>query len=139
MAGGDYRKYRQENSDVSATARINTTGASGGLVLASGVASGCIFIQRVTVVPITTGAVNWSLTDSSSGTPAITPLISMTGSGYNQDYGSRGVQLNTGANFQATISATGAAGVITFEGYWKYTGGASVLTALPSGASGTTP
>jgi hypothetical protein len=139
MAGGDYRKYRQENSDVSAPARINTTGASGGLVLASGVASGCIFIQRASVVPTTTGAVSWSLTDSSSGTPAITPLISMTGSGYTVDYGSRGVQLNTGASFQATLSATGAAGVITFEGYWKYTGGASVGVFPASGSSGSIP
>ena len=136
---GDYRKYRSENSDVSTTARINTTGSSGGLVLASGVASGCIFVQRATIEPTTTGAVNWSLTDTSSGTPAITPLVSMTGSGFSIDYGSRGVQLNTGASLQVTLSATGAAGVVTTEAYWKYTGGTSVNTALPSGASGTTP
>lgn len=139
MAGGDYRKYRQENSDVSTTARINTTGSSGGLVLASGVASGSIFVQRATIIPTTTGAVNWSLTDTSSGTPAITPLISMTGSGYSVDYGSRGVQLNTGASLQVTLSATGAAGVVTTEAYWKYGGGTSVGVFPASGASGTTP
>ena len=138
MAGGDYRKYRQENSDVSTTARINTTGSSGGLTLASGVASGSIFLQRATIIPTTTGAVNWSLTDS-SGSLALTPLVSMTGSGYSVDYGSRGVQLTTGGSLQATLSATGAAGLITTEAYWKYTGGTSVGNFPASGASGTTP
>ena len=136
---GDYRKYRSENTDVSTTARINTTGSSGGLVLASGVASGSIFLQRATIVPTTTGAVSWSLTDSSSGTPALTPLISMTGSGYSIDYGSRGVQLNTGASLQVTLSATGAAGVVSVEGYWKYGGGTAVGVFPASGASGSVP
>ncbi len=99
MAGGDYQKYRRENSDVSTTAR----------------------------------------TDSSTGTPALTPLISMTGSGYSVDYGSRGVQLTTGASLQATLSATGAAGVITVEAYWKYGGGTSVGVFPASGASGSVP
>ena len=139
MAGGDYRKYRQENSDVSATSRINSTGAVSGAVLASGVASGAIFVQRATIVPTTTGAVTWALTDTSSGTPAITPAISMTGSGYSVDYGSRGLQLTTGASLQILPSATGAAGVITFEAYWKYMGGTSVGFFPASGASGTTP
>ena len=139
MAGGDYRKYRGENSDVSATARINSTGASGGLVLATGIVSGCIFVQRATIVPTTTGAVTWALTDTSSGTPAISIAVSMTGSGYSVDYGSRGVQLTTGASLQVLPSATGAAGVVTFEGYWKYTGGSSQGYSNASGASGTTP
>lgn len=132
MAGGDYRKYRQENQDVSAQIRINATGASG--VLSTGVASGSIFVQKLSIVPTTTGAVNWSVNDPTSG--AITPLVSMTGSGYSVDYGSRGIQITTGASLTAVLSATGAAGLIEFEGYLKYTGGTSVGNFPASGASG---
>ncbi len=139
MAGGDYRKYRGENQDVSVTTTVNSTGASGGQNIITGVASGAIFVQRAMFVPTTTGAVSWSLVDSSSGNPAITPLVSMTGSGYSQDYGSRGIQLTTGASLQLLASATGAAGFVNIEGYRKYMGGTSVGNFPASGASGTTP
>lgn len=143
MAGGDYLWHQRIHQRVGGTITVNTTGSSGTNVISggTGTASGAIFVQKLSVIP-TTGAtgVTWNFNDS-SGSTSISGLLPMdvAPNPYQMDFGPRGVQLQTGASLQLVLSATGAAGVITWEGYKAYMGGTSVGVFPASGASGTTP
>lgn len=143
MPVGDYLSYQSVNQAVGGTITVNTTGSSGTNIISggTGTASGAIFVQRLSVTP-TTGStgVTWSFVDS-SGSTSITGLLPMdvAPGPYQLDYGPRGVQLPTGASLQLVLSATGAAGIITWEGYKKYMGGTSVGFFPASGSSGSIP
>lgn len=143
MSGGDYLWYQKTHQRVGGTIPVSVSGATGTNIISggTGTASGAIFVQKLAVIP-TTGStgVTWNFLDS-SGSTSISGLLPMdvAPNPYQLDFGPRGIQLPTGASFQLSTSATGAAGLITWEGYKAYMGGTSVGFFPASGASGTTP
>lgn len=143
MSAGDYEIHRKHNQRVQGTIVINSTGSytTGVISGATGSASGAIFVQIIDV-QIATGAtgVTWNFLDSSGANAIYGPLpMDVAPNSFHKDFGPVGVQLTTGASVQLTTSATGAVGVIAWQGYKKYMGGTSVGNFLASGASGTTP
>lgn len=143
MSGGDYVWHRKVNQGYVGSVAFGTTGVSGATVgtILSGAASGAIHVQRG-IVRVTTGSsgVTWQLQDGSTGSALKEPFdMSIAGVGFPFDFGDRGLQLTTGNSLVVSGSASGAAGVIDYEGYIKYMGGTSVGLFPASGASGTTP
>ena len=116
-----YIKRRSHNRDISGQRAVNTTGATSTLVTAKS-ANYTIYIQRA-YVTVTTGSasVTWSLQDSAATPVSITGLLSVATapSSYESDYGPEGVALSAGTNLTLTLSATGAAGIVKYDGYMR--------------------
>jgi hypothetical protein len=80
-------------------------------------------IQRLSVKVVTPSASKtWTIADS-NGTPvAVTGALDMganAGTVYSFDFGPQGLQLTLVKNLVLTISAAGAAGIVTVEGYYE--------------------
>lgn len=86
-----------------------------------------IFLQKLHI-EITAGsaAKTWTFKDS-AGTPVnMVPTVDASVvAHFDFDFGPRGVPLTEGKNFLLDVSAAGAAGWISWEGYQKLTGAAS--------------
>jgi hypothetical protein len=116
MDDGALRRRRQY-SDISGSKAIAV--GTGTTTLQAGRTNYSTWIQSINVT-ITVGAAGktWVFEDS-SGTPiTITPVLDVSGAGqFNFDFGSTGVQLTQDKDFLVLMSAAGAIGQITWEGY----------------------
>jgi hypothetical protein len=123
MPGGDYTQKRIFYQDISGNLILGT-GTDDTTLVTARTASHTVFIQKAHIQ--ITGASNgktWQLVDSASTPVQITgPFPTDTdGSHYDMDFGPVGVPLTEGKNLVVDVSAAGAAGVITWEGYSRIT------------------
>lgn len=89
-------------------------------------AADTIFIQKIHVeITFGSAAKTWTFKDS-AGTPVlIVPSIDASAiAKFDFDFGPDGVPCTEGKNFLLDVSAAGAGGWITWEGYQKLTGAA---------------
>ena len=87
-------------------------------------ASHTIFLQKVHVsITGASAGKTWQLTDSASTPVQLTgPFATDTdGSHFDRDFGPDGIALTAGANLVLDISATGAAGFVSWEAYQRPT------------------
>ena len=84
-----------------------------------------IYIQKVSMTVTTYSAVTWTLQDDGS-TPRVIAILSIPATQATTlgdqgtvvwDFGPTGTPLQTGANLDFLVSATGAAGLVHIEGY----------------------
>ena len=127
-----YRLERQYNQDVSSTLRVTTTTDDTTLVTARN-ASYTLFLQKLHV-EVTTGSASktWTFEDSASTPVALVPSVDASAiAHFDFDFGPRGIPLTEGKNFVLNVSATGAAGWVSYEMYQRlsspvaYTAGAA--------------
>jgi len=120
---GDYIRNRTFYQDISGALILGVNTNDTTLVTPRTI-SDTLFIQRVHIqITGASAGKTWQIVDS-AGTPVqITgPFPTDTdGSHYDMDFGPTGVPLTEGANLVLDVSATGAAGIITWEGYAKRT------------------
>jgi hypothetical protein len=118
MDDGALRRRRQY-SDISGSLAI--AAATDDQTLVTGRINYSIWIQSINVT-ITAGSAGktWTFKDS-AGTPIlITPAVDVSVGGQaNYDFGSTGVQLTQDKNFLLDVSAAGAVGQVTWEGYQR--------------------
>ena len=118
-----YGRRRRENENISGQRIVATTGTSGTLKAAKN-ANYTIYIQRLHV-HITTGSASktWSVEDNGSPIRSLTDTLSaaVAPASHEIDFGADGVALTEGKDLVLTIGATGAAGIVVWEGYQKLT------------------
>lgn len=116
-----YKRYREWHEDISGSLNVSTAGVTSTLVTAKS-QDHCIFIQKVhTRVTTLSAGKSWKLEDS-NGTPKPVSGAMPTDAApatFDLDFGAVGLPLTAGKNFVNTISAAGAAGTITWEGYMR--------------------
>lgn len=118
-----YSRLREFYQDISGSVVLTTAAVTQDLIADK--ASETIFLQKVHAHVTTGSAKTWDIKDK-NGTPVeiAGPFDTTTdGSHFDQDFGARGIPLTEGKGLQAVISAAGAAGIITWEGYRKRTAG----------------
>lgn len=120
MSMNDYAKYCSVYQNISGSLRVLT--ATDDTTLVTGRASDTIFLQKLHIEVTDLSATSWSFTDS-AGTPVkLVPLVSTAAvAHFDFDFGPRGIPLTEGKNFLLDVTATGAAGFISWEGYQKRT------------------
>ena len=120
ISASGFRKHYQKISGnlIVATTTDDTT-------IVAAVTNHTIYLQKVYVsITGASAGKTWTL-DDNAGTPRqlAGPWPTDTdGSHFEADYGSEGVPCTQGQALLFNVSATGAAGVVTWEGYIKRTG-----------------
>lgn len=131
-----YTKLRACYQDISDQAVVNATGTSVTLQTSRS-ANFAFFLQRYHV-QVSTGATGktWSIEDSNSTPRMASGLLPVDTAplSYERDFGPLGLQLTAGKNLVLTISAAGAGGVVTYEGYQKQVANTSILQDSNGGA-----
>ena len=121
-----YLRQREFFQNISGSLSVATATDDTTLVT-NGRSSDTIFIQKIHVqVTAVSSSKTWTFKDS-AGTPVLTAAAIDAGTlGHtDMDFGADGVPLTEGKNFLLDVSAAGAAGQITWEGYQKLTGATS--------------
>lgn len=118
----DYDRLRKYFQDISGSLAV--VAATTSTVLASGTTKDTIYVQKVLVQ--VTGASpgkTWQLDDSASPARQLAgPWPTDTdGSNYVLDFGADGLACTEGKDLVLTISAPGASGNVTWQGYRKQT------------------
>lgn len=116
-----YNKHRTFHQNVSGNLSVGTATDDSTLVTLK--ASNTIYLQKLHVeVTAGSGAVTWTFKDS-AGTPInLVPAVSAAAiAHFDFDFGPQGIPLTEGKSFLLDVSATGAAGWITWEAYMKQT------------------
>lgn len=129
--GGDYMRLRIIHQDVSGTLILGTSTDDTTLVTPRST-SHTVFVQKAHIqITGASAGKSWQLVDSASTPIQITgPFPTDTdGSHYDMDFGSLGVPLTEGKNLVVDVSASGAAGIITWEGYQRITSAIAVALA----------
>lgn len=119
----DYHGYRSFYQDVSDSLNVTTATDDATLVTVRN-ASHTIFLQKCHVqVTGPSAGVSWQLRDSASTPVQLTGpfAVDTDGSHFDMDFGPEGVPLTEGTNLVLDVSATGAAGKVTWEAYSRLT------------------
>lgn len=118
----DEGRYREIYEDISG-AQVMATG-TGDTTLVTVKASHTIYIQRLKV-QLTTGSSGktWSFEDSANTPISISGALdaATAPASYELFFGAEGVPLTEAKNFVLNVSAAGAAGQVTWQGYQKLT------------------
>lgn len=119
--GEPYRRKRTFYQDISGSLLVAAAATTSTLVTVRN-GNNTLYVQRVHIEVTTTGAFTWSFQDS-AGTPIpIVPSVSTAAvAHFDFDFGPEGVPCTVGKNLVLSISAAGAAGWVTWEGYSKLT------------------
>lgn len=117
-----YLRNRQFYEDISGSTVLTTASTATALAQVTARSQDhAIFMQKVHI-RVTTGnsGKTWTLLDT-AGTPRpVTGAVPCDAVGsFEIDFGADGYQLTAGKNLALTISAAGAAGVVSWEGYTK--------------------
>lgn len=126
-----YQRYREWHEDISGTLALTTAGTTATLVTAKS-QDHAIFLQKLHVrVTTLSGGKTWTIADSASTPIPATGALPMDAApaSFDLDFGAEGLQLTAGKNLVTTISAAGAAGVITWEGYMRPVSSFSLFVA----------
>lgn len=108
--------YGDDGGDLTVTAATDDT------TLITCKAAHTIFVQRAKVGVTTASATTWNLKDSTGLSISGALSANSAPTQYPLDYGPRGKALTPGANFVLDVGAVGAAGLVTWEAFQKYTG-----------------
>ena len=120
---GNYEQYRKFYQDVSGSLILGTGTDDSTLVTVRN-ANHTLYLQKAHVqITGASAGKTWQLTDSAATPVQLTgPFATDTdGTHFDMDFGPVGVPLTEGKNLLLDLSATGAAGVVTWEGYQKLT------------------
>jgi hypothetical protein len=116
-----YLQKQQIFGGVAAIYLLATTDTTKDIIAAK-TATALFAVQKLNIV-VTVGSAGKTLTlGSHSADVVLTPALDMSTAGveYDYDFGPKGVPfLTAGDAIKATISAAGAAAVISVTGYWK--------------------
>lgn len=119
--GEPYRRKRTFYQDISGSLFVAAAATTSTLVTDRN-ANNTLYIQKVHIEITTTGAFTWTLQDSAGSPVPIIPAVSTAAvAHFDFDYGPEGVPCTVGKNLVLSISAAGAAGWVTWEGYQKLT------------------
>jgi hypothetical protein len=121
-----YRRRTSFYQDISGAFNVGTATTTTTLVTARN-ANYTIWIQKLHIEVTTSAVQTWTFADS-AGTPVnIVPAVSTSSiAHFDFDFGPEGVPLTLGKNFVLTISAAGAAGWVSWEGYSVLANGTAV-------------
>lgn len=119
--GEPYRRNRTFYQDVSGN--LNVTAATDDTTLVTAPTNHTVFLQKLHIeVTAGSGAVTWTIKDS-AGTPVLlVPVVSAAAiAHFDFDFGPDGVPCTEEKNLLLDVSATGAVGWVTWEGFKKRT------------------
>ena len=119
---GDAGRYRQIYQDISSSLTVGT--GTGDTTLVTVRANHTIYVQSVHVqITGASAGKTWQLTDSAVSPVQVTgPFATDTdGSHFAMDFGGGGIALTEGKDLLLDVSATGAGGFVSWEGYQKLT------------------
>ena len=125
MAAGDILHWQLQHRRKNTNIFITTTTDDTTDIITVKSANHQIYVQKVVMTVTTYSAVTWTLLDDGSTTRTIAilsiPAAQATVFGDEGtvvwDFGPTGVPLQTGANLDFLVSATGAAGIVHIEAY----------------------
>lgn len=121
--GEPYRRARTFYQDISGTFNVLAGSTTTTLVTCGKPTKDTIYIQKIHV-EVTAGSATktWTFQDS-AGTPVLlVPSIDASAIAHSDfDFGPNGIPLTQGTNLVLSISAAGAGGWISWEGYEKLT------------------
>ncbi len=126
--GGDYNFYHQQHTDKRAQAQVVAADAGPVTLITVKSANHTVYVQRIKVSVTTYSAKTLTFADS-AGTPVPVGFMSIpaaapTNAGaqdYTVDFGPHGFALTQGKNLTMTLSAAGAAFVVSVDAYEKLT------------------
>lgn len=126
---GQLRKFHQDISG-----QLTVAAGTDDATLVALRALHTIYIQKYHV-QITTGsgAITWNLKDGDGLTVSGLLSAAVAPVSFERDFGARGFALGEGKAFLLDVSAAGAVGVITWEGYKALTGVGSPQTPAAPG------
>ena len=115
----DYEGYRRFYQDVSGNLDAGPVDAT--LVTARN-SSHSLFLQKAHIqITGASAGKTWQLKDS-AGVELTGPFATDTdGAHFDMDFGPKGIQLTQGSNLLFDVSAAGATGWVSWEGYQKLT------------------
>lgn len=116
-----YRRKRTFYQDVSGSLRV--AAATDDSTLVSARVNHTLYLQKLHV-EITAGSmgVTWSFTDGAGSPVPLVPSLDASGIvHYDFDFGPEGIPLTEEEDFLLNVSATGAAGWVSWEMYQKLT------------------
>lgn len=119
----EYSEYRRWFPDVSDSLKVTATTGDSTLVTVRD-ANHTIFLQKVHMsVTGPSAGKTWQVTDSASNPVEISGPFGadVDGAHFDRDFGAKGIPLTEGKNLRLDVSDTGAAGLVTWEGYQKLT------------------
>ena len=116
--GEPYRRQRTYYQDVSDN--LSVAAGTDDTTLVTVKSGNTIFLQKAHIqITGASAGKTWQLTDS-DGLQLTGPFPTDTdGSHYDMDFGPIGVKLTAGKNLLLDVSAAGAAGQVTWEGYQR--------------------
>jgi hypothetical protein len=119
--GGDYQRYCQIYQDISGSYNVAVGGTTATLVTNSR-SRDSIFIQKLHIEVTAGAAQTWTIRDT-AGTPInFVPSVSTTAiAHFDFDFGPKGISGTVGTNLELLISAAGAIGWVSWEGYQRQT------------------
>lgn len=120
-----YRRYTSFYQDISNSQAV--AAGTGDTTLVTAKANHTIHIQKVHI-EITTGSAGktWTFEDSAATPVVIVSAVDAASvAHFDFDFGPKGVPLTEAKNFVLNVSAAGAVGWVTWEGYQKLTAVAS--------------
>lgn len=116
-----YRRATSFYQDISGNQFVTTAGTTATLVTVKN-ASYTLYIQKIHIEVTTSAAQTWSFQDSAGSPIPVVPSVSTASiAHFDFDFGPLGVPLTVAKNFVLSISAAGAAGWVSWEGYQKLT------------------
>lgn len=116
-----YKRYREIHEDISNSLVVGSGTNDSTLVTAKS-QDHRIYIQKYHVqITGSSSGKTWSLEDSADTPVSISGALAMDAApaSFERDFGAKGVPLTTAKHFLLNVSATGAAGIITWEGYMR--------------------
>ena len=117
---GDYGHYTRWYTNISGDVTI--TAATDDTALVAGKTNWTLYVQKAHVqVTGASAGKTWQLTDT-DGAELTGPFPTDTdGSHYEADFGPKGVALTEGKGLNLDVSAAGASGRVSWEGYRRLT------------------
>lgn len=124
-----YWGYRKHFQDISGSLNVGAATDDTTLVTVRD-ADHTIYIQVIHVQFTNSNAATWSFEDS-AGSPiqVAATAAAVAGTHSDYDFGPVGIPLTAGKNFVLNVSATGASGRVTWEGYHR------IATVTPVGST----
>ena len=117
---GDYGHYTRWYTNISGDLTVPSSTAD--TILVADKANWTLYLQKAHVqITGASAGQRWQLTDT-DGTELTGPFPTDTdGSHYEADFGPKGIALTQGKGLNLDVSAAGAAGRVSWEGYQRLT------------------
>lgn len=119
----EYSENRRWHQDISGSLKVSASTDDTTLVTVRN-ANHTIFLQKLHMsVTGPSAGKTWQVTDNSASPVELTGPFGadVDGAHFDRDFGPKGVPLTEGQSLRLDVSATGAAGIVTWEGYQQLT------------------